>query len=434
MAYEGNERGVESTGGRVVGGRYRLRERLGRGGMGVVWRATDDLLGREVAVKELITDSSRDTPWYRERTLREARAVAQVRHPNVIVVHDVVEDEGRPHIVMELVEGPTLAERIAAAGPLTPAETARIGLSLLAALRTAHDLGVLHRDLKPANVLLEHGTGRVVLTDFGIAQLPGAATITEAGSFVGSPEYTAPERMSGAAAGPAADLWSLGVLLCAALSGGETPFHRDSLSGVLHAVVLGEIRPPAAAGPLLPVVTGLLDRDPARRLDAAGAERLLLAFTLTGTTPHAPPGHAPARDAAHAPHASRGPHDPDEHAPPAPARRPAPGPPGALPDPAPLALPLPLPLPGVAQVAIPVPVKVEVPGPPPRRYRLALVAAALVAAIGGAAVAAGALLLDRNAGRPGQEVRTVTSTATATGGGPTSSRPAATPSEAASRR
>ncbi|GAA3297819.1 hypothetical protein GCM10020295_31740 [Streptomyces cinereospinus] len=157
-------------------------------------------------------------------------------------------------------------------------------MALLGALRAAHEHGVLHRDLKPANVLIESGTGRVVLTDFGVAQVEGATTLTESGTFVGSPEYTAPERMSGSGTGPASDLWSLGVLLCTAVSG-ASPFHRDSLGGVLHAVVTAPIRPPRQAGPLLPVVRGLLERDPERRLDAAQAERMLRDFLETGRTP-----------------------------------------------------------------------------------------------------------------------------------------------------
>nr|WP_280920993.1 serine/threonine-protein kinase [Streptomyces roseus] len=264
----------------VIAGRYRLEKRLGRGGMGTVWRAGDELLGRPVAVKELHVDGGAET----KGALREARTVAQVRHPHVVVVHDVVEHDGRPHIVMELVEGGSLADRLGAEGPLGPAETARTGLALLGALRAAHARGVLHRDVKPANVLLEADTGRVVLTDFGIASVAGATTVSETGAFVGSPEYTSPERMQGAAAGPESDLWSLGVLMCAALSG-KSPFHRDSLGGVLHAVVFAEFRPPAQAGPLAPVIRGLLERVPERRMDAAEAERLLSAYLSTGRVP-----------------------------------------------------------------------------------------------------------------------------------------------------
>lgn len=293
--------GTEGANFRVIAGRYRLQGRIGRGGMGVVWRATDQLLGRQVAVKELVIDpslSERDSRRQRERTLREARAVAQLSHPNIVVVHDVVEDDTHPYIVMELIDGGSLEDRIAAQGPVNAREAARIGIDLLGALRKAHDSGVLHRDLKPANVLFEEGTGRIVLTDFGIAQLPGSTTLTESGAFVGSPEYTAPERMSGARTGPESDLWSLGALLCAALSG-ESPFRRDSLGEVLHAVVADEIRPPAQAAPLLPVVLGLLERDPAARLGAAEAEHLLRAYRETGRMPHTPRvplGHLP-RDA-----------------------------------------------------------------------------------------------------------------------------------------
>ncbi len=275
---------------RVIAGRYRLEVRVGQGGMGVVWRATDQLLGRRVAVKEIPLDetlSAEEAARQRERTLREARAVAQLRHPHIIVVHDVVVHDERPYLVMELIEGPTLALRIGRSGPLGPQAAARIGLDLLGALGVAHAAGVLHRDLKPANVLLEEATGRVVLTDFGIAQVSGATTLTENGSFVGSPEYTAPERMSGERTGPASDLWSLGALLVAVVTG-ESPFRRDSIGGVLHAVVFDEIRPPPAAEPIAPLVLGLLERDPERRLDAAGAERLLRAYVDTGVMPGLP--------------------------------------------------------------------------------------------------------------------------------------------------
>ncbi|MGP3981947.1 serine/threonine-protein kinase [Streptomyces sp. KR80] len=285
-------------GDRLIAGRYRLGARLGRGGMGTVWRATDELLGRQVAVKELHMGddpADDDARMKRERTLREARTVAQLRHPGVIVVHDVVEQDERPWLVMELIDGRSLADRLGADGPVQPREAARIGLALLGALRAAHAHGVLHRDVKPANVLMDERSGRVVLTDFGIAQISGGTTITETGSFVGSPEYTAPERMSGGRAGPESDLWSLGALLCAALSG-KSPFHRDSLGGVLHAVVSDEIRPPEAAQPLLPLVTGLLERDPERRLAAAEAERLLGEYLRTGRMPALPAaGHAPTQ-------------------------------------------------------------------------------------------------------------------------------------------
>ncbi|MFK0255502.1 serine/threonine-protein kinase [Streptomyces sp. NPDC090445] len=249
--------------------------------MGVVWRAADELLGRSVAVKALSLDTGADPAG----ALREARAVAQIRHPHVIVVHDVVEHEGQPVIVMELVDGGSLADRLAAPdGTFSPREAAGVGLDLLGALSAGHAHGVLHRDVKPANVLLEAGTGRVVLTDFGIASLPGTTTISGTGMFAGTPEYSAPERMQGAAGGPASDLWSLGALLCAAVAG-ESPFRRDSLGAVLHAVVYEEIRPTARLGPLLPVVRGLLERDPERRMGAAEARRLLAACAAGDRSP-----------------------------------------------------------------------------------------------------------------------------------------------------
>ncbi|MFH9010593.1 serine/threonine-protein kinase [Streptomyces sp. NPDC017943] len=387
--------GTEGHNRRVIAGRYRLEEKLGRGGMGVVWRATDQLLGRGVAVKELPYDdtlSAAEARRQRDRTLREARAVAQLSHPHIIVVHDVVEDAERPYIVMELVEGGTLADRLAGRGPVDPAEAARIGVDLLGALRAAHASGVLHRDLKPDNVLLESGTDRVVLTDFGIAQVQGAPTLTENGSFVGSPEYTAPERMSGVRTGPESDLWSLGALLCTALSG-ESPFHRDSLGGVLHAVVVGDIRPPAEAGPLLPVVHGLLERDPDRRLDADRAERMLRAFLTTGRTPPAPPpGYAPVL-------------------------RVVPG--GRPPDPA-----GPPPAPTAA-----------VPGGGPREEpflrqpgRRVLVAAVLVAAMAGAGISAAALLRGDGDGDGGPVPTSSAPRTPATGSAsPSSHAPTATP-------
>ncbi|MGY0060779.1 serine/threonine-protein kinase [Streptomyces sp. LZ34] len=287
---------------RLLAGRYQLVSRLGRGGMGTVWRAVDALLGRDVAVKELHIDdgldgmSAIDVQMQHERTLREARTVAQIKHPNVIVLHDVVEEDGRPWIVMELVDGRSLADQLAAEGPVGPGEAARIGFALLDALRVAHARGVLHRDIKPANVLVEAGTGRVVLTDFGIAQVTGSTTITETGTFVGSPEYTAPERMSGRRTGPESDLWSLGVLLCTLVSG-ESPFRRDSLGGVLHAVVFDEIRAPEAAGVLAPVIEGLLRRDPDLRLTGDEAARMLRICLEPGDTPEIPLEYTPTQPA-----------------------------------------------------------------------------------------------------------------------------------------
>ncbi|SEO17805.1 Serine/threonine protein kinase [Actinacidiphila rubida] len=289
----------------MVAGRYRITGRLGRGGMGTVWRADDELLRRPVAVKELhlaaglqvgVTDV--ESGRQHDRALREARSVARIRHPHVVVVHDVVEQDGRPWIVMELVEGRSLADVLREDGPLRPREAARICGAVAGALLAAHQHGIQHRDVKPANVLIERASGRVVLTDFGIARIPGSATISDTGSFVGSPEYTAPERMAGRGAGPESDLWSLGALLCAAVDG-QSPFHRESIAEVVHAVAIDDITPPGTVGPLLPVVRGLLDRDPARRMAAAEVRTVLMAYAETGVeppTPEAPTPELPTPD------------------------------------------------------------------------------------------------------------------------------------------
>ncbi|WP_093713262.1 serine/threonine-protein kinase [Actinacidiphila alni] len=295
----------------VVAGRYRITGRLGRGGMGTVWRAEDELLHRPVAVKELHLGDG-ESVTHTDKALREARSVARIRHPHVIVVYDVQEQDGRPWIVMELVDGRSLADILAEDGPLEPREAARIGAAVAGALRAAHASEVQHRDVKPANVLIERGTGRVVLTDFGIARVAGSATISETGSFVGSPEYTAPERMSGRAAGPESDLWSLGALLCAAVDG-ESPFHRDSIGEIVHAVAIDTIRTPEAAAPLLPVVTGLLDRDPSRRMGAAQVQTLLMAYAETGQPP--PTQQVPVVPPAPAPDPDPAPYEPRQEPP-----------------------------------------------------------------------------------------------------------------------
>ncbi|MDQ1032822.1 serine/threonine protein kinase [Streptomyces umbrinus] len=198
--------------GRLIAGRYRVLDRIGRGGMATVWRAHDELLGRQVAVKKLhpqphLDDAELATLF--ERARREAHSAARISHPNVVVVHDVVDDEGLPTIVMEYVPSTTLAE-LAARGPVPPEEVARIGRGLIAALRAAHRAGVLHRDVKPANVLLSED-GRVVLTDFGIAQASETSNLTRSGQLVGSVDFMAPERLVGAKPGPEADLWALGA-------------------------------------------------------------------------------------------------------------------------------------------------------------------------------------------------------------------------------
>ncbi|RBY78887.1 serine/threonine protein kinase [Geodermatophilus sp. TF02-6] len=263
---------------RLVGGRYALREVLGRGGMGVVWLATDTRLERPVAVKEVtfalhLTDEERRV--LRERTLREARTAARLDHPSVTSVYDVVEEDGRPWLIMEHVESCSLQQIVDKDGPLPWPAVARIGLDVLAGLEAAHEAGIVHRDVKPANVLVT-GDGRACLTDFGIATATGDPTITTAGAIIGSPSYMAPERANGEQPGPAADLWSLGATLYTALEG-RLAFSRGEPMATLMAVVYEEPASMTSAGPLESVVRGLLTKDPARRMPAEQARRQLQA-------------------------------------------------------------------------------------------------------------------------------------------------------------
>ncbi|MFZ3597901.1 serine/threonine-protein kinase [Streptomyces sp. BH104] len=279
----GDERAGGAGYGRVIAGRYRVVGRLGSGGMGTVWRAVDERLGREVAVKELRSFDGVDGPDPGEQRLRmqrEARAAARVRHHGVVAVHDVTEHEGRPVIVMEFVDGESLQGLLQRRGPLDPLEAARIGAQVTDALAAAHRAGVWHRDVKPSNILLEHG-GRVVLTDFGIAALQepgdGAATrITRSGELVGSLDYLAPEQARGGGVGPAADVWALGASLYSAVEGAP-PFRRASTWSTITAIVTEPLPEPRQAGPLAPALAELLDKDPALRADAARAAQLLRA-------------------------------------------------------------------------------------------------------------------------------------------------------------
>ncbi|MFD8154233.1 protein kinase [Streptomyces sp. NPDC059720] len=301
-------------------GRYRLVESIGQGGMGRVWRAADEMLDRQVAVKEMRIDGldAEDGSTRRERTLREARATARIDHPNVVRIYDVVDEGERLWIVMELVAGRSLERILAEDGPLSVCETARVGLGLVAALRQVHERGVLHRDIKPGNVLVEHASGasgpgrgqedgraghprsrsrRIVLTDFGIAALQDAKALTMVGTLVGSPDYMAPERISGRPQGPPSDVWSLGATLCAAL-GGRSPFARDTTLATLHAVLYEEPRLPAGTGPLHGILTSLLEKDPTTRPTLDDLETALdpLAFpnpTPTIRVPGRPPGSTP---------------------------------------------------------------------------------------------------------------------------------------------
>jgi hypothetical protein len=261
-----------ATAGRLVSERYRLQEPIGRGAMGVVWRGRDELLAREVAVKEVRAAADNDTIY--QRTLREAKAAARLNHPGVVTVFDVVEDDGSPWIVMELVQARSLDRLIAEDGPLRPLQAAQVGQQLLSALECAHAAGVLHRDVKPGNVLVA-ADNAVKLTDFGIATYPGDPALTLVGMVFGTPGYTAPERVRGEAATPASDLWSLGATLYAAVEG-RSPFDRPGGSAAIFAGVANEPAPRApSAGPLGPVIDALLRIDPARRPDVATTARLL---------------------------------------------------------------------------------------------------------------------------------------------------------------
>ncbi|MFI6967603.1 protein kinase [Streptomyces phaeochromogenes] len=259
--------------------------------MGRVWRAVDEILDRQVAVKEMRIDGmdQEDSRTRRERTLREARATARIDHPNVVRVYDVVDQGERLWIVMELVDGRSLDKVLAEDGPLSPRGTARIGLGLVAALGQVHAGGVLHRDIKPANVLVERRAGRVVLTDFGIAAIQDAEALTMAGMLVGSPDYMAPERVSGRPQGPPSDLWSLGATLCAAL-GGRSPFSRATTLATLHAVLYEEPEIPSGAGELREVLSALLLKDPSVRPGLEELEAILGPVADGSTGASAPPG------------------------------------------------------------------------------------------------------------------------------------------------
>ncbi len=259
----------------LIAGQYRLTEQVGRGGFAVVWRARDVRLHRDVAAKQLFlpphfTEEQRRE--HRERTLREARSAARLAHPGVVAIHDVAEHEGAPWIIMEFVEGRTLGQYVRADGPLAPARAAEIGLRLLDALDAAHTAGVLHRDVKPSNVII--GERRVVLGDFGIARIEGESDLTESGIVMGAPSYTAPERARGEPAVAASDLWSLGATLFYAVEG-RRAFRGPNANATFHAILTGEPAPLCRAGPLAPVIEGLLRKDTAERMTAAEAAVLL---------------------------------------------------------------------------------------------------------------------------------------------------------------
>ena len=281
--------------GQLVAGRYRLADSIGSGGMGRVWRAHDEVLHRSVAIKELTAAlyvSESEQAILLARTRAEARAAARINHSAVVTVHDVLEHDGRPWIVMELVEGRSLADAVKEEGRVEPREAARVGLWVLRALRAAHTAGVLHRDVKPGNVLLGRD-GRVLLTDFGIAQIEGDTTITRTGEVVGSVDYLAPERVRGHDPGPSSDLWALAATLYTAVEG-RSPFRRTTPLTTMQAVVEEEAAQLEHAGPLAPVINALLRKDPATRPDASEAEQML-AEAAEGRRPSGAQAYVPTQ-------------------------------------------------------------------------------------------------------------------------------------------
>ncbi|MEW9529117.1 protein kinase [Microbispora sp. NPDC049125] len=296
---------MRAPSGYLLAARYRLIEPVGRGGMGTVWRARDELLDRDVAVKEVRLPLVLDEELRAElcaRTEREGRATAMVAHPSVITLFDVITEDERPWIVMELLKARSLEELIKQEGPLPPRRVAEIGRQVLGALRAVHAKGILHRDVKPSNVLVTED--RAVLTDFGLAALEGDVSITQAGIVLGSAGYIAPERVLGDKASPAADLWSLGATLYTAVEG-RGLHGRRTAAAALAALTSGAPIPMEKAGPLAPVLRGLLQIDPAARVDGVRAALVLARIAAGGggeefltphrpSRPHGPPGAAPA--------------------------------------------------------------------------------------------------------------------------------------------
>ncbi|MFJ9619221.1 serine/threonine-protein kinase [Streptomyces noursei] len=282
--------------GEIIGGRYRLLEQIGQGGMGRVWRGRDETLGREVAVKQVtlpqgVSDEQRDVLL--RRVMREARAAARLNHPGIITVHDVVEHEGAPVIVMEYVRGTSLAAAVARDGHLPVRRVAEIGVLMLKALGQAHAAGIVHRDLKPDNVLLMDD--RVIITDFGIAHMSDATmALTHSGTIIGTPAYMAPEQLEGRPPTPATDLWSLGATLYTAVEG-RPPFSAETFTALCIAIVTQDPQVPERAGALAPVLAALLTKDPAQRATAEQALAALDAFSRGhGATGIPLPGQAQA--------------------------------------------------------------------------------------------------------------------------------------------
>ncbi|WP_051762277.1 protein kinase domain-containing protein [Microbispora rosea] len=288
--------------GRLIKNRYELRTQLGRGGMGTVWLAMDRMLGRLVALKEVVlTPYGEGIEIQRARALREARSLARIRHPAIAEIYDVFEESGSPWIVMVHVEGGSLDDLIRRR-TLSEREIAVLGREVLAGLTAAHAAHVVHRDVKPANIVVGND-GKVVLVDFGIAQIVGESGLTSRSIMLGTTEFMAPERIDGRAVGPAADLWSLGVTFFCALEG-YSPFRRDNAYATVHAVCTDDLPPPRRGGPLYDVIAALLRKDPALRMGAAEVDRRLAAITAPprreppAERPRARPPQPPVRQAS----------------------------------------------------------------------------------------------------------------------------------------
>ena len=276
---------AESPPSARVADRYRLLSLIGSGGVGSVWRAHDDVLQRTVAIKEVRFPaelSPEDRQGLRTRVFREARAAGRLTHHNVVTVYDVFEDDGRAHIVMELVDAPTLATIVGEEGPLDHSRAAGIGLGILSALRAAHQAGIVHRDVKPANVMVD-AAGQVKLGDFGIASVQDDPSITRTGLVIGSPAYMAPEQIRGDPTSPATDLWGLGATLHYAVEG-RAPFERTGTLPTLAAVLHDEPAAPAHRGPLTGLIRELLTKEPADR-PVAGTLRRRLEAVASRTEP-----------------------------------------------------------------------------------------------------------------------------------------------------
>ncbi len=274
---------------RIGGGRYSLVRELGRGGMGVVWLAEDGMLGREVAVKELAVPGGvpeEQRAVYQERVLREARTASRLSDPGIVTVYDLLDEGGQTYIVMEFVQAPTLAEYVERNGPMAPERAVKLADQLLQALETAHERGIVHRDVKPGNVMVP-AKGSAKLTDFGIAQSFGDSKLTSTGMLIGSPAYMSPERLNGGETNAAWDLWALGATLFFAIEGFDA-FERETITATMLAVMNERVD---VRGPLAELILGLLEPDPARRLDAVRARVMIERAQQVGpkATAHIPP-------------------------------------------------------------------------------------------------------------------------------------------------